>query len=163
MRLSALALVSVALFAASKETALDRYVKTPDSNYKYKLEKTLAGGGASGYVLNMTSQQYLTAAEVDRPLWQHWVTITKPDTVSSSIALLIISGGSNPSRPPERLDPGLTEIARNAQAVVVELRQIPNEPLTFAGETKKRTEDAIIAYTWDKYLRTGDEKWPLRL
>jgi PhoPQ-activated pathogenicity-related protein len=32
-----------------------------------------------------------------------------------------------------------------------------------AGETKKRSEDTIIAYTWRKYMETGDEKWPLRL
>ena len=40
---------------------------------------------------------------------------------------------------------------------------VPNQPLTFAGEAEKRSEDAIIAYSWDKYLRTGDEAWPLRL
>jgi hypothetical protein len=28
---------------------------------------------------------------------------------------------------------------------------------------KPRTEDDFIAYTWDKFLRTGDEKWPARL
>jgi PhoPQ-activated pathogenicity-related protein len=33
----------------------------------------------------------------------------------------------------------------------------------FAGETTNRTEDEIIAYTWDKYLRTGDARWPARL
>jgi hypothetical protein len=26
-----------------------------------------------------------------------------------------------------------------------------------------RSEDDFIAYTWDKFLRTGDEKWPARL
>ena len=31
------------------------------------------------------------------------------------------------------------------------------------GETKGRTEDALIAYTWDKFLRTGDSRWPARL
>jgi len=40
---------------------------------------------------------------------------------------------------------------------------IPNQPLVFAGETKGRTEDSLIAYTWDKFLRTGDERWPARL
>jgi PhoPQ-activated pathogenicity-related protein len=41
---------------------------------------------------------------------------------------------------------------------------VPNQPLVFLDdEGRQRTEDAIIAYTWDKYLRTGDEKWPLRL
>src|SRR5678816_2516852 len=40
---------------------------------------------------------------------------------------------------------------------------VPNQPLVFAGETKGRAEDSLIAYTWDKFLRTGDEKWPARL
>jgi PhoPQ-activated pathogenicity-related protein len=40
---------------------------------------------------------------------------------------------------------------------------VPNEPLVFKEEGKRRTEDEIIAYTWEKYLKTGDETWPLRL
>jgi PhoPQ-activated pathogenicity-related protein len=47
--------------------------------------------------------------------------------------------------------------------VVAELKNVPNEPVLFKGESETRTEDAIIAYTWDKFLRTGDAKWPLRL
>jgi PhoPQ-activated pathogenicity-related protein len=39
---------------------------------------------------------------------------------------------------------------------------VPNQTLTFTGD-KPKTEDALIAYTWDKYLKTGDEKWPMRL
>jgi PhoPQ-activated pathogenicity-related protein len=35
--------------------------------------------------------------------------------------------------------------------------------VTFKGETRKRSEDSLIAYTWDKFLRTGDPKWPARL
>ena len=33
----------------------------------------------------------------------------------------------------------------------------------FADDKKSRVEDEIIAYTWDKFLKTGDEHWPLRL
>ena len=40
---------------------------------------------------------------------------------------------------------------------------VPNQPLTFAGETRGRTEDAMIAYTWDKFLNGGDDNWPARL
>jgi hypothetical protein len=29
-----------------------------------------------------------------------------------------------------------------------------------AARDQKRSEDAIIAYSWDKYLRAGDETWP---
>jgi PhoPQ-activated pathogenicity-related protein len=47
--------------------------------------------------------------------------------------------------------------------VVTELRMVPNQPLTFAGETKGRVEDSLIAYSWDKFLRGGDDRWPARL
>jgi PhoPQ-activated pathogenicity-related protein len=45
------------------------------------------------------------------------------------------------------------------------LRLVPNQPIVFTDDPqkKKRTEDDFIAYTWDKFLRTGDEKWPARL
>jgi PhoPQ-activated pathogenicity-related protein len=54
-------------------------------------------------------------------------------------------------------------LASSTGAIVVDLGQVPNEPVTFGGESQSRTEDAIIAYTWDRYLRTGDERWPARL
>jgi PhoPQ-activated pathogenicity-related protein len=47
--------------------------------------------------------------------------------------------------------------------VVTELKMIPNQPLTFSDDKKSRTEDEFIAYTWDKFLKTGDETWPARL
>ena len=40
---------------------------------------------------------------------------------------------------------------------------VPNQPLTFSDDKQPRTEDALIAYSWDKYLRTGEELWPARL
>jgi PhoPQ-activated pathogenicity-related protein len=48
-------------------------------------------------------------------------------------------------------------------SVVTSLRDIPNEPLTFKEEGRPRTEDEIIAYTWQKFMKTGDEAWPLRM
>src|SRR5204862_5078553 len=47
-------------------------------------------------------------------------------------------------------------------AVAAEIRMIPNQSLTFTGD-HPRTEDSLIAYTWDKFLRTADERWPARL
>jgi hypothetical protein len=46
------------------------------------------------------------------------------------------------------------------RSVTAEPRLVPNQPLTLAGETASRAEDGIIAYSRDKYLRTGDETWP---
>jgi PhoPQ-activated pathogenicity-related protein len=146
-----------------EDTALDRYVAAPDPNYGYELVNRISGDGYAGYVLEMTSQQWRTATEVDRPIWKHWLTIVKPDQVKTRTGALVISGGSNESKPPTRVNPFLSGLAVATRSVVSEVRMVPNQPLTFAGETKKRSEDAIIAYTWDRYLRTGEDGWPLRL
>jgi PhoPQ-activated pathogenicity-related protein len=89
--------------------------------------------------------------------------VVKPAKVTSNIGLLFISGGANSDGAPESADPLAARIATMTGAVVAVLSTVPSQPLIFAGETRERVEDAIIAYTWDKYLRTGDEKWPLRL
>ena len=147
---------------AGDYTALDRYVAAPDASYRYTLASTSTYQGITAYQIDMVSQTWLTAAEVNRPEWHHWVTIYKPDTVQTASALLFIDGGSNSDTAPGP-DLLMMYAALNAGAIVVDLGQVPNEPLTFAGESKSRTEDAIIAYSWDRYLRTGDERWPARL
>ncbi len=149
--------------APQTTTALDRYVAAPDTNYSYRLVQTVPGQGQTTYILEMTSQAWLTTAEVDRPIWKHWMVIVKPEVIESPKSLLFIGGGSNKNDPPKGADQNLVQIAIATKSIVTELKQIPNQPLVFAGETEKRVEDSLIAYTWDKYLRTGDEKWPARL
>ena len=144
-------------------TALDKYVAAPDPNYSFHLVSSAPGSGQTTFILEMTSQAWLTTNEVDRPLWKHWMTIVKPDNVSSSKALLFIGGGANGGNPPKSADGNLAQIAVATKSIVTELRMIPNQPLVFAGETEGRKEDSLIAYTWDKFLRTGDPKWPARL
>jgi PhoPQ-activated pathogenicity-related protein len=147
----------------SKQTALDRYVARPDTNYTWRLVGTSKSEKSTTYTVEMISQSWLTTNEVNRTLWQHWLTIVKPDNITSDTGLLFIGGGSNKKEPPGKADANFVTIANESGTVVTELRNVPNEPLTFAGETEERTEDGIIAYTWDKFLRTGDEKWPARL
>lgn len=146
-----------------ERTALDRYVARPDPHYAFQLVKVVPATGYTTYVIEMTSQQWLTTNEVNRPVWQHWLTVVRPDKVSSDIGLLFIGGGSNRTNPPSGADAQLALIASATESVVTELRNVPNQPLVFAGEEKGRSEDSLIAYTWDKFLRTGDEKWPARL
>ena len=142
---------------------LAEYVAKPDPAYTYRLANTIEGEGYTAYILEMTSQTWRTAEEVDKPVWKHWVNVIKPDEVKSNVGLLFITGGSNTEKMPRKVDPMLVAFARGSGTVVTELRQIPSEPLVFAEEGRKRTEDAIIAYTWDKFLKTGDASWPLRL
>ena len=149
--------------AQAAETALDRYIKAPDSSFKFLLVKTVKVDGMTAQLLDMTSQTWRTEQEVNRTEWKHWVTIIRPSEVKSSTALLFITGGANDGKQPTSLDPMLQKVAKETGSIVAELRMVPNQPLIFAGETKGRTEDSLIAYTWDKFLRGGDERWPARL
>ena len=162
LRATLLLAISVSL-ALAQPTALDRYVAKPDPAYKYELVKTLSGAGYTAYVIDLTSQQYRTEAEISHSLWKHWLTIIKPDEVRSSTAFLFISGGSVTAKAPEKPDSVALEIALSSHSVTVALNGIPNEPVTFAGEDKSRNEDGIITHTWVKFMQTGDETWPLRL
>lgn len=146
-----------------KPTALDRYVSTPDTNFSWTLVSSTRAEGCTVSVLQMNSQVWLTTNEVDRPLWQHWLTVVRPDVIQCSTGFLFIGGGSTKSSAPKKADDNVMHLAVATKSVVTELRNIPNQPITFVGETKGMVEDELIAYTWDKYLRTGDEKWPARL
>ncbi|MGH9840519.1 MAG: PhoPQ-activated protein PqaA family protein, partial [Blastocatellia bacterium] len=163
-------LVSLQAFAYSQapapaagKTALDRYIEAPDPAYKYELVNKITGNGYTAYVLDMTSQTWRSANEVNRTVWKHWVTIIKPDEVKHGKSLLYIAGGNNNSAAPKSADEQIAQIAVTTKSIVTELRMVPNQPLVFSDDKKSRTEDGIIAYTWDKFLRGGDDNWPLRL
>ena len=158
------ALAALGFKAGDHNSPLDRYVAEPDSHYAYKVAKTVPGKGYTAYVIDLTSQQWRTAAEVNRPVWKHWLTIVRPDAseIKTDTGMLFITGGSVDQPPPEPSQ-DLIGTALATHSVVAELRGIPNEPLLFAGEKKPRTEDQIIAYTWVKFMKTGDTTWPLRM
>ncbi len=145
------------------ETALDRYVAAPDAAFAWKKTAELSDARGTAYVLDLVSQHWLTPAEVNRPEWRHWLTIVKPAELAHSTALLFISGGSNPPGTAPKPSRELIEIAQATRCVVAELRMVPNQPLIFHGDGQPRKEDDLIAYSWDQFLRTGDERWPARL
>ncbi len=145
------------------ETALDRYLANGDDSYRWQLLETVAGDGYTTYVIDMVSQTWRTKADVDRPVWKHWLVIVKPDEVKYDTALLFIDGGSNNGGPPSKADGLATALAVGTNSVVADLKMIPNQPLIFHGDGTKRVEDDLIGYTWAQFLKTGDETWPARL
>jgi len=151
------------LAAGEERTALDEYVAAPDPNYAYQLVNSIKGDGYTTYVIQMTSQAWRMPEEVDHTIWKHWLLIAKPDKIEHPTALMYITGGKYTDPAPGGIDESWAKIALETKTPVVELRTVPNQPLVFKGEKFGRSEDAIIAYTWDKYMRTGDERWPLRL
>ncbi len=148
------------------ETALDRYVARPDDNYAFFERRSERGRGYTAYFLTMTSQQWRSASEVDRPIWTHEVIMVIPQfgLDDTNTAVLLIDGGDNNDTPKDEVDPVLGALAVARGAVIAVVRQVPNQPLFFADETGvERKEDAILAYSLDKALDTGDMEWAVHL
>jgi PhoPQ-activated pathogenicity-related protein len=157
-----LLLAAVSMLGNGRETALDRYVRTPDPAYKYELVENQSVDGATVYLIDMVSQNWLTPKQVNRTEWKHWVSIIKPPKVEHTTGFLMIAGGSNNNRKP-RPDPMLLDFARQTNSIVTEVRMVPNQPLTFPPETRTRVEDELISFGWDQFLRGGEDTWLARL
>ena len=122
-------------------TPLDLYVRTPDPAYSLPAGRCLRRRRVRAHVLEMTSQTWRRPEEVDRTVWKHWVTIYVPKTVRYRTALLYMGADATPTRCPLRPIPSSSRIAVATDSITVHLQQVPNEPLTFSGETKSRRED----------------------
>ena len=143
-------------------TSIDRYVAAPDPTYRWDLVSSQVTPDGTMFVIDLKSQTWLKPGEVDRPLWQHWLTIFKPAGVTSNKALMFIGGGGNGGDAPKGLDARVAAIAKATKSVVAEIKQVPNQPLIFHNDGKPRVEDDLIGYTWDQYIKTGDDRWPAR-
>jgi len=155
----------VLMTASADETdsggALAAYVARPDPTFTW--QQVAAGRiGSTDYVeLLMTSQTWRSVP------WKHQLFVLYPKNVddSSHQALLFVHGGRwkqeyeaagpRPDLPREAKIFG--RLAETLRAPVGVLRQVPYQPMF------DRKEDALIAYTFDRYLQTGESDWPLLL
>jgi len=145
-----------------ERTPLDDYVQAPDGSYSWEIVRSDDHDQMTTLVVDMTSQTWRTRDEVDRPQWQHWLTFCIPNEVKSDIGLLFIGGGANGREAPDGPDERVRQIALATGTVVCELKMVPNQPLIFHDDGVERTEDDLIGYTWDQFLKTGDVTWPAR-
>jgi PhoPQ-activated pathogenicity-related protein len=159
---SALLVVVLWLAVASGARAsgeLAQYVAQPDPAYHWDLVQSGPASGGEYLELILTSQTWRGIA------WKHQLYLFRPKHLdkSSRQAFLYIDGGRwNPD-----LESGQTKLPRDAviftrladalRAPVAVVRQVPFQPLF------DRREDALIAYTFDRYLATGETDWPLLL
>ncbi len=145
-----LALLPALVFGASAPSyaanALEAYVQQPDETFSWDVETHATIGDVTVTQVRMQSQTW------HGHLWKHDLRIFRPQKLRHpEIALLFITGDRTGNDFPRLLQ----ELADRAGAVVAELTRVPNQPL-FDG----RKEDALVAYTIDQYLRTGDATWP---
>ena len=153
-------LVAAFLPRAKADGELAQYVAKPDSSYAWREVGSGRLGGADYVEIILTSQTWR-----DIP-WKHQLFVFRPEKVDATNrqALLYIHGGrwkpeyesEQPAEPPggARI---LARLANTIHAPVAMLRQVPFQPLF------ERREDALIAYTFESYLETGDADWPLLL
>ena len=162
-----------------KCTALDEYVWRDNEHFAY--EQVAEYGSLVGprpvktFVMNMTSQHWLTEAEVDRTEWYHELVITLPKEVDKDLAsscLFLIDKGSNkPNRIIKEDSLTVTESQKMALAsgtCVAVLRQVPNQRLYMKNDPrlgeKGRSEDDLIAWTWKHFvLYPNQPDWLLRM
>jgi len=165
----------------SGKTALDEYVWRPDSNYGWEeiADHSWTGHdehkrGYTAYTLNMTSQAWLTPADfsntsVSGSIWWHIMVVIVPDEIKyKNNGSLYITGGSMGDSLPDKKNEDImvaTALASGSGVITAALFQIPNEHVTFACDPiqKSRGEDAIIAFTWDHFLKDPTQpEWLLR-
>lgn len=144
---------------------LVEYVKKSDPSYHW----TKVGEGTIGETqfveLVLTSQTWKDI------VWKHRLFVFKPKNLDphAKQAILMITGGDwSPKfeKVGRKLEPVdfpeeaavLALVASQLRAPVALLMDVPFQPI-FNG----KVEDAIIAYTFDKFLQTGDPDWPLLL
>lgn len=129
------------------ENPLITYVQSPDASLKWKQTGQKRSGDATVFHLEFVSQTWRGH------VWSHHLQVVRPSAVRhSGIAFLYVTGDGEGDGD----IPMLKAVAERAGALAAVLTAVPNQPLF-----NDLSEDALIAYTLDQYLRTDDKTWPL--
>ena len=140
----------------------------PDPSYSWEdLGLRLEGDNWTGYILNFTSQQWLSPDLVTRSLWWHQLVIIVPHQVDNTdTALLWVSGMDNVDDSDGNVDINnydiqlMSDIAVTNRMVAAVLYQVPNQPIVFTEDPllEERWEDEIVSYTWWHYLQDSSSQ-----
>lgn len=158
------ALAQQGSFAARDDPsrALKTYVEMDDPTYRWEVRRTGEVAGVRFTELLLTSQSWRGIT------WRHQLFVIWPGSMPEDArhAFLHIHGGRwderladldhIPDLPGEA--PLFALIAELLATPLVIVRQVPFQPL-FDG----LTEDALVSYTFQEFLRTEEADWPLLL
>lgn len=149
--------------AVLSASPLDHYVARPDPAFAWRLEAAEHAAGATTYLVHLTSQTWLTSREVSHPAWTHWLRIVVPDARDTDTALLVIDGGRRRDEAPRTSEGILTQLATATRSIVVQVPNVPNQPIELAGDGKGRFEDDLLAESWLYARKTMDPGWIVHL
>ena len=151
-----------ALELSDPETALESYLAHDDGAFNLLHIASQPGPGYTAHLYQMTSQEWLSTAEVDNPVWIHSLVMVVPDTVNSETGLLFVGEGKNTDSFPDATDQTvqvITQLALGSQSIVAAVYQAPNQPLLFNGEAAAVNEDRLVSYSWSRAMQTGNYAW----
>ena len=144
-----LGLLVVLLQAAGRPAKADlaAYLAKPEPVYKWEKRGEMAVEGGTGYDLHLVSQTW------QGNVWEHRLILFIPkENRYPHLCTLYNTGGNGGAK-----DYDMIVAASKATAgPFAILFNIPMQPL-YGG----KTEDALVVYTWQRFLVTGDESWPL--
>lgn len=158
--------------AAALAMPIDDYVSKDDGYFSWfdtnQTVKMLSG--ATGYMLNVTSQKWMNESVATGPngaIWTHQALVVVPkDLRVKDKAVIYITGNcnSNPKMPKATDEEPLAVdvMASSTHSIGVVLYQTPNCPIVYANdpEQRRRTEDAMIAFAWKEFLdNPNDTEW----
>lgn len=138
--------------------------------YKWKLKEIKKEEDFHLYLIELTSQSWRSSHEVENPIWTHLLKIIVPKEVKISSAFFFISKeGAFGCERIKEISPFILNWAKENATIVCELSLQPSKLVHFKDEKsleikdEHQIEDHLIAYTWDKYLKSGDKTWPLQI
>jgi PhoPQ-activated pathogenicity-related protein len=143
--------LTTASMTGHARAGLDEYVKQPDASFTWTQTGNHTTPAGRIFSLRLTSQVWQGIT------WSHDLRVYEPSEVTYPDAMLLfITGGGTDSKPKDDDHKLAFTLAQVCGARIAVLPQVPNQPLLDG-----KTEDALIAETFVRYLQTDDENWPL--
>lgn len=139
----------------AEETAipasLEKYVTAADDSFAWEKIGSVKTELGTVHQLKLVSQTWHDI------VWSHTLMVYEPPKITHrDHMLLFVTGGSTGRVPKQEERATGLKLANACGAAVAFLYQVPNQPLL--GD---RVEDDLITETWLRYLKTGDDTWPL--
>ena len=153
------------IFLSTEEeyTSMSNYIESTKNEFSYDIQEVIYEENWTGYHIKMISGEWLDSKKVDQVEWWHYVDIIIPKQTTSSTGIMFIDGGQK-SEDYFRLDAQSIRNAIKTEAVIVNVSNIPFQPLNFlSSEQDSFEEDDLIAFAWNKFLKQGakqkDVEW----
>ena len=153
------------IFLSTEEeyTSMSDYIESTKNEFSYDIQEVIYEENWTGYHIKMISGEWLDSKKVDQVEWWHYVDIIIPKQTTSSTGIMFIDGGEK-SEDYFRLDAQSIRNAIKTEAVIVNVSNIPFQPLNFlSSEQDSFEEDDLIAFAWNKFLKQGakqkDVEW----